>query len=83
MLGQEILVSVQCIKRAVPMLIMLGNSGTKFCVHKLEYLLSGVISAGFLPDVSSCRHLNFVQRHLELEVIIRLLGNSCTLCVLK
>ena len=29
-LGQEILVSVQCIKRAVHMLIMFGNSGTKF-----------------------------------------------------
>ena len=29
-LGREILVSVQCINRAVPMLIVLGNSGIKF-----------------------------------------------------
>jgi len=82
-LGREILVSVQCIKRTVPMLVMLGNSGTKFWVQKLEYFLSGGNLSWVLPDVSSCRQLNFVQRHLELEIILRLLGNSCTLCVLK
>jgi hypothetical protein len=40
-LGQEILVSVKCVKRAMSVLIMLGSSGTEFLLHKLEYFLSG------------------------------------------